>query len=312
MLKFLYSSLFLLTFCTSKTESLPASNKFLAAQTKLADFKILVYAESESQEVNTFIQRNNIQKVGFVGDTQFLDPNKKFAFSSAMMDQELQRAFPNKNEVGIAYIDLEAPYIEFLKDADSHSEEFKKSKKLFLDVLEYAQKARPNVKWGFYGIPFTSYWTKTESFYNKDNRIAEILNKSDVLFPSIYIFYNKMNFILENESFIKVNAEQMIRIGQKYHKPVYPLIMSRYHPSSKTLGYESLSETDFRFYVSTLKNTNYHGKYLDGIMYWNADRYFYKTKENKVVQEVQQSRMPFNSYYDNYLINNLSILIEAK
>jgi len=47
-------------------------------------------------------------------------------------------------------------------------------------------------------------------------------------------------------------------------------------------------------------------------MYWNADAYFYKTNENKVVAEVQKSRMPFNTFYDNYLINTLSIFLEIK
>lgn len=315
MSKLLFSLLLFLTFCSSNKESDNPRPIHLLENTKAlqtSEMKLLVYSDSNTPKLNEFLQKNNIQKVGFVGDHQFLDPKNKFTFSPTMMDQELRRAYPNQNEAGIAYIDLEAPYLEYLMSSDMNSAEFKKSKKLFLDVLAYVKKARPNVQWGFYYVPFTTYWDRTDSFYSKDERVSDIIKNSDVLFPSIYIFYNKMNFMLENESYIKENTREIIRIGQKYNKKVYPLIMSRYHPSSGKIAYETLNETDFRFYVSTLKNTKYNGKSVDGIMFWNADQYFYKTKENNVVAEVQKSKMPFANFYDNYLINILSIMLEIK
>ena len=279
---------------------------------KITKMQIMVTSDNNSAPFNVFLKKNNIQKVGFVGDGQFLDPKIKFALNQKMLDQEILRVYPNQAEEGIAYIDLESPYLEYLMNSETNSLEFKKSKKLFLDVLTYVKKARPKVKWGFYNIPFTTYWGKTTSFYDKDERVSEIIKNSDVLFPSIYIFYNKVNFILENEDYIKENTQQIIRIGEKYNKKVYPLVMSRYHPSSGNIAYETINETDFRFYLSTIKNTKYKEKSVDGIMYWNADAYFYKTNENKVVAEVQKSRMPFNTFYDNYLINTLSIFLEIK
>lgn len=315
MLKLLYSFLFLLTFCTTKKDSVTTDPKYVVDQLvsqKSNGFQIFVTSDNQSTRFNAFLNQNNIKKVGFVGDGQFLDPNLKFTFNQKMLDQELTRAYPNPSDEGIAYIDLEAPYLEYLMNADLNSTEFKLSKKLFIDVLNYVKNARPYVKWGYYYVPFTTYWGRTNSFYEKDERITDIIKNSDVLFPSIYIFYNKVNFILENKAYLIENTEQVIKIGQKYNKPVYPLIMSRYHPSNSSLGYQSLSETDFRFYLSTIKNTKYEGKSLDGILFWNADRYFFQTKEKGVLQEVQKSRLNFNHYYDQYLINILSIILEKK
>jgi hypothetical protein len=315
MFKILLSSSLLLTFCTSKVESVVSSPTYLSTQKLVkqkSDMKILVYADSKTTAFNNFLTKNNIQKVGFVNDVQFLDPKTKFAFNQKLLDQELVRAYPNPQEEGLAYIDLEAPYLDFLMNSDINSSDYKQSKKLFLDVLSYVKKSRPNVKWGFYYVPFTTYWGRTDSFYNKDNRISEIIKNSDVLFPSIYIFYNKVNFILENKSYLEENTAEIIKIGQKYNKKVYPLIMSRYHPSNESLGYETIGETDFRFYLSTIRDTKYNGKTVDGIMLWNADGYSNRIQEPKLKQELQKSRLPFEKFYDQYLINVLSVMIEKK
>ena len=315
MWKFLISSLLLLLFCTSKKDSISSKPNFVVdqmANKQTADFKVMVTSDNNSAPFNAFLKKNNIQKVGFIGDGQFLDPKIKFAFSQKMMDQEILRAYPNQAEDGIGYIDLEAPYLDYLMNSDLNSDDFKRSKKLFLNVLAYVQKARPNVKWGFYHIPETTYWGKTDTFYQKDERISDLIKNSDVLFPSIYIFYNKVNFILENQSYLEENTKQIIRIAQKYNKKVYPLIMSRYHPSNASLGYETIAETDFRFYLATIRNTKYNGKSIDGIFLWNADGYFYKTNEKKVKQEVQKSKLNFDNYYDQYLMNILSIMLEQK
>ena len=314
MLKFLLSTLLLLTFCTSK-ESMISENIYLTGKVEdkqVSDVKILVYADSNTSVFNNFLKKNNIQKVGFVNDVQFLDKSNKFSFSAKLLDQELQRAYPNKLEQGIAYIDLEAPYLEYLMNADINSLEFKKSKKLFLDVLFYVKKSRPNVKWGYYYVPFTTYWGRTDQFYKKDDRISDIIKNSDVLFPSIYIFYNKLNFSLENKSYLSENTKEIIKIAQKYNKEVYPMIMSRYHPSNASLGYETLSESDFKLYIATLKNTQYKGKSVDGIMLWNADGYSNRIKEPKLKQELVRSKLNFENFYDQYLMSILSIMIEKK
>lgn len=314
MLKFLISTLLLLTFCTSK-ESTISEPIYLTEKVRnkqVSDVKILVYADSNTSVFNSFLKKNNIQKVGFVNDVQFLDKSTHFSFSTKLLDQELQRAYPNKLEQGIAYIDLEAPYLDYLMNSDVNSTEFKKSKKLFLDVLSYVKNSRPNVKWGYYYIPFTTYWGRTDQFYKKDDRISEIIKNSDVLFPSIYIFYNKLNFSIENKSYLGENTREVIKISQKYKKEVYPMIMSRYHPSNASLGYETLNESDFKMYVSTIRNTQFNGQYVDGIMLWNADGYSNRIKEPKLKQELAKSKLNFENFYDQYLINILSAMIEKK
>ena len=303
---------FLLFCCTSKVDKESTSKSFVdknfAAQ-KLDSIRILITSDNHNPPFNQYLQKNNIQKVGFVSDTQFLDPDKKFTLNAAMMDRDLQRAFPDKNAAGIAYIDLETPYLEYLMNSDINSMEFKKSKKLFLDVLLYAKKARPNVKWGYYYVPFTNYWGRTKEFYNKDERIKEIIQNSDVLFPSIYIFYNNVNFSLENKSYLEENTKEVIRIGKKYNKPVYPMIMSRYHPSNSKIGNELIEKDNIKFYINTILETRYNGKAIDGLMLWNADGYAHRIKEKKITAELSTTKMNFEQYYDQHLIEVLNIML---
>lgn len=312
MYKLLFSLLITLVFCSTKNETADKASSAprLALNRPTENFKLLLMSDALSPELETYVSRNNIQKVAFVNDGQFLSKTAHFTYDQKGLEQELLRAFPDPNQTGIAYIDLEAPYLEHLQDADLNSEDFKKSKKLFLDVLTYAQQKRPNVKWGFYGIPFTNYWDRSEAFYAKNAKVADIIRKSDVLFPSIYIFYNYVNFQTENSGFIKDNTVQAIKIAQQYQRPVYPMIMTRYHPSNAKVGNKSINLEDFTYYARTIKEARYENHAVDGIVLWNADGYFNRTKVDRIAGETAQSRMPFQTYYNGYLRSYLDALMQ--
>ena len=247
--------------------------------------QILITSSNTGAQYESFLKQNDITKVGFINDSQFLDKTKSFTCNLADLQKEIARAYPDPLEKGIAYIDLESPYLEYLMDKPVESAEFKKSQKLFLDILSIAKKERPNVKWGYYYLPFTTYWGRDRSFYEKHLKVKQIIEKSDVLFPSIYIFYNNVDFYIENNNYLKENTEEVIRIAAIYNKPVYPMIMTRYHPSNKVMGNEMINTVDFRDYVNTLFNTSYAQNKVDGVVLWNADDYAYRIREKKIMQE---------------------------
>ena len=316
---FLIFALFLQSACSgtgsqsfvSGTAPMPASSASRINK-QLNHLEILLLTDAESENIRRFTQDNSVQLIGFVNDAQFMRQDRLFSIDRAGLDAELQRAYPDKNAVGTAYIDLEAPYLDWLMHADVNSAEFKKSKQLFLDVLSYVKRERPNVKWGYYAIPFTDYWNRKPSFYAGNNRIAEIIRASDVLFPSIYIFYNYLSFKRENESYIRDNTRESIKTALKYGKPVYPMVMTRYHPSNAKVGDKSIAFDDFDFYVKTIAAETVAGKRVDGIALWNADGYFYRTKLEAVRSDVERSGLPFQRFYDAYLETYLKILLKYK
>ncbi len=275
-----------------------------------SNLKVLLFSDALSPSLMNYLKANKIETVGYINDVQFLDPNKKFAFSSALLDKELQRAFPDNNASGMAYIDLEAPYLDHLMNSDVNSLEFIKSKQLFLDVLAYVKRERPNVKWGYYALPFSDYWNRTKDFYAKNDRACEIIKNSDVLFPSIYIFYNYLSFSTENKGYLQDNTQEAIKVAKKYNKKVYPMVMSRYHPSNAKVGDKSIALDDFDFYIKTIAQTSYQKQKVDGILLWNADGYFSRTNVAEVVKDTRKSGKDFQTFYNGYLESYLKVLLK--
>lgn len=273
---------------------------------------VLICSGNQGSGFKKFVKDNDIKEVKFVNDAQFLSPSKKFAFDEKLLQEQVRLAYPDAKATGIAYIDIEHPYMEYLINEDVNSPNFKQSLKLFLDVLKFVKMERPNVKWGYYYIPFTTYWDRTEKFYEKHKKVQEIIKNSDVLFPSIYIFYNNVNFDFENIEYLKSNTKEAIKIAKLYNKEVYPFIMSRYHPSNKNLGNARISDKNFKTYVSAIMKTQYSGENVDGIILWNFDDYSYRTKEPKINEEFKRSRTSFETFYDNYIVNLLDIMIKER
>ncbi|SHE74099.1 hypothetical protein [Chryseobacterium sp. OV279] len=274
--------------------------------------EVLIASGNKSVEYKKFISDNNIKLVSFVNDRQFLDEKKEFAFNPEHLREQVRLAYPDPKAKGMAYIDLEYPYLEYLINEDVSSDNFKKSLKLFLDVLKLVKAERPGVKWGYYYIPFTTYWERKTDFFERHKKVQEIINNSDVLFPSIYIFYNNADFDSENIDYLKDNTREMIRIGQLYNKKVYPFIMSRYHPSTAKIGNGRISTENFRTYVSEMMKTNYKGKKVDGIVLWNFDDYSYRIKEPKIHEEFSKSKINFDKFYDDYIMSLLNIMLKER
>lgn len=312
MLKFLINVIFIsLTLTSCKYTGQKKSQDKQQKNTQNTP-RVLICSGNNGSGFKNFLKDNHIESVKFINDAQFLDPNKPFTFNEKLLREEVNRSFPNKSDTGMAYIDIEAPYLEYLINEPPTSENFKKSLQLFLDVLTFVKNERPQAQIGYYYIPFTNYWDRSDKFYEKYKSIEKIIIKSDVLFPSIYIFYNNLNFNVENVNYLEDNTREMIKIARSYNKKVFPLIMSRYHPSNSSLGNERIDESDFRTYVNTIMKTRYNGFSIDGLILWNFDDYSYRTNEPKITKEFAKSRMDFNTFYDNYITEMLDIMIKEK
>ncbi|ANF51545.1 hypothetical protein A0O34_13990 [Chryseobacterium glaciei] len=284
---------------------------FISSEVKNIQAKpqILICSDNKSKTFVDFINREKIQFVQFVNDGQFIDSKVPFTFSEDLLLKELQRAYPDPKSSGIAYIDIEYPYTDYLLKENITSSNYKKSVKLFLDVLSFVKKERPNVKWGYYGIPFTTYWGRDKKFYDQYKKVDEIIKKSDILFPSIYIFYNNVSFNLENKGYLKENTEEMLRIASLYNKKVYPFVMSRYHPSNKSIGNEQIDNSDYKTYISTIAKAEYKNKHIDGLVLWNADGYAYRVNEPVLKKELEKNKIGnFDAFYDQYIIGLLSLM----
>lgn len=249
-----------------------------------------------------FSKDNNIIKVKYLDEGQFLG-KEPYTFDPIKLKNDIERAIPSSSESGMAYIDLET-YISEIRDKGTQIESFQKSIKLYIDVIKFAKKLRPNIKWGYYAIPHTTYWGRTQDFYGKLKKIEPLLKECDILFPSLYIFYDEHDkgVALENEKYVIENTKEMIKVGQYYKKPVVVFVWHRYHPSNDKFGLQSLPDNVFLTHVERIASTSHQGKKVDGIVWWGADDYFFRQKEKGVTKEFKGTDKEYKAYNDKVLL----------
>lgn len=260
-----------------------------------------------------YIKDLDIIKVQYVNDAQFLG-KAPYTFDSKLLTLEIERAFPNPNIKGIAYIDIEGTYLDDIMNMGTQIESFQKSLKLYVDVIKFAKRLRPNVKWGYYYIPYTTYWNRTPDFYGKLKKIEPLIKECDVFFPSMYNFYEDKDLALENEKYVIENTKEMIKAGLYYKKPVHVFVWHRYHPSNDKFGMETLPDKVFLTHVERIASTSHQGKKVNGIVWWGADDYFFRQKEKGVTKEFKGTDKEYKAYNDKVLLGKakkIKAIIEA-
>jgi hypothetical protein len=254
------------------------------------------------QSLNNYISENKLEKIVMINDAQFLGKDH-YTYDPQLLIKEIERVLPNANDKGICFIDLEGENLENIMNLDIQSESFKKSLTLFLDVIKFCKKFRPNVKWGYYAIPYTTYWNRNAEFYNKIQKIKPLLYECDIFFPSLYTFYEDKELALENEKYVIENTIEMIKLGQLYNKPVLVFVWHRYHSSNEKLSEESLPENVFLTQIDRIVNTTYKGKKVDGLIWWGADDYAFRQKTKGVLKEFDGNDKDFKIFNDKVLVD---------
>lgn len=127
--------------------------------------------------------------------------------------------------------------------------------------------APPGLKIGFYGVaPIRDYWDvvlqgkgspRYTAWQKQNDAVAPIAQSVDVLFPSIYTFY-------DDQKGWQTYAIAQIAEARRYAggKPVYVFLWPQYHGSNKVLGNTFLPGAYWRMELETAR------KYADGIVIW--------------------------------------------
>ena len=133
------------------------------------------------------------------------------------------------------------------------------------DIADWVHEADSDLTIGYYGvIPQRDYWSFVDP--NRSEELAELQLRNekfaalaehvDVLFPSLYTFYNQP----ENW---KVYAKGMIAEAKKYNKPVYAFIWPQYHSGS--LGGTFIDGVYWRMQLEEL-----YALGIDGVVIWGG------------------------------------------
>ncbi len=139
------------------------------------------------------------------------------------------------------------------------------SVKKLAHVADLMHERRPGLRLGYYGLmPRQDYWApvggdaaRIEAWQNHNTDMTDLAKHVDVVFPSIYTFYD------DPDGWVRY-AEASLAEARKYDKQVYAFICPWYHTSNEELGGKPIG-ADFW----TLQLETAH-RLADGVVIWAA------------------------------------------
>jgi len=138
----------------------------------------------------------------------------------------------------------------------------------FLSVLSWVKGEAPSVPFGIYGtVPVPDYWrairdpasVEFRSWQQDNDRLEEISNRVDALFPSIYTFYT------DRQGWVTYAIAQIAEAKRKAKgKPVYAFLWPQYHESNRVLGLRPLDPDYWELQLNTVH------QHADGLVIWGG------------------------------------------
>ncbi|HYE37381.1 hypothetical protein [Methylocaldum sp.] len=137
-----------------------------------------------------------------------------------------------------------------------------------LTLLGIFRKCAPSLKIGYYGVPpVRDYWRamkgKQSPAYRKwqadNDKYQELANRVDILFPSLYAFYEDRNGWLK---YAEANIKEARRLAKG--KPIYVFLWPQFHESNAKMKGKFIPGYYWRLQLETAK------RLADGAVLWGG------------------------------------------
>ncbi len=139
-------------------------------------------------------------------------------------------------------------------------------------VIRWMREEEPSLRYGFYSaLPIRDYWRATKHFGRKkyddwideNRRLKRLGEQVDVVFPSLYTFYDDPDGW---EAYATANLEQ----ARQYGKPVYAFLWPAYHVSNESLAGQPIPADYWRRQLDLCR------EHADGIVLWGGYQRYWK------------------------------------
>jgi hypothetical protein len=196
-------------------------------------------------------------------------------------------------------IDWEADSMSTLSSGEVDSDAFRSAVASFVDFIDDVRALRPDLRFGYYGLPVRSYWSRDADWQARNDALLPILDASDVVFPSVYDFYTEAEVAeAEDLAYVRDNVGEALRLAAG--KDVFPYVWHRYHDSNATVGGKLIGEEEFKAHVGAVFEAEFEGARAAGVVWWGADRYFMASGTEPWV-DVFAEELPVDTDADAYL-----------
>lgn len=245
--------------------------------------QLMIAMENLPPAAVAFQQKEKIPSIPILYASDF-DPEDDGTADESLLMQAIAKKIPDVHYQGIAVLDWEEPGFVVLENGEAQSVQFQETLKKYLRLLALCKQLRPRASWGYYGIPFTSYWDgPTVTITNE--RIAPLIQAVDVLLPSLYSYYPQGTPQTNNHAYFVSNTAAMAQLASVVQKKWYIFICHRFHPSNKESSLKLIPKAEIVQYLLWMKNSARHYP-MAGFIWWGADDYYYKTGSAVLKNEV--------------------------
>jgi len=196
-----------------------------------------------------------------------IDVEKWSKASAAADGLPTQSAIGDALRVRKGSIELIALDLEYLPMSGAN-DLVNQSVEKFSTILSRTKSAAVNSLIGYYGAPpIRDYWRAIKSpnsseykaWQSEDDLWRALADRVDVLFPSLYTFYDDRDGWVR---FATANLSEARRLAGG--KPVYAFIWPQYHESNKDLKSKFIPEDFWRLQLDTV------AEYADGVVIWGG------------------------------------------
>lgn len=172
---------------------------------------------------------------------------------------------------------------------NASAEEISSSTSKLIEIIDAAKEVLPEVQIGLYStFPYGHYWNisrgkdgAVEKFLAHNEMASEIANHIDIIFPSLYSYYNEFE---EWRDYANI----LIDYSQSFGKPVIPFINPKFHPYNKELAWKAIPEELF------VKQMNFVSTKVEAVQVWdtykNINDEWVKDLSNKIEDHRAMSR----------------------
>jgi hypothetical protein len=250
----------------------------------------------------SFMNGNNISNIP-IFYTGTMDPKGIFKLDPQTLTNAIIKSIPDASSTGYAVIDWEGAIETPLEFKPENSPEYQSSFNEFAKAIQLAKKLRPNMKWGFFGMPFPPLDKRDTRRYTT---LYSLIQMEDVIYPSMYIQYNTDNpnghrSQSEKRDLALSYLSSSLAFAAQMNKPVVVFIWNRYYSAGfKQNSLQLISLNEFDNYAKEILALSYKGKKVDGLILWGADTYYYNAKYQPLIDEYNSSKAKdFDSYRDS-------------
>jgi len=205
----------------------------------------------------------------------------------ARIQPAIEQVITDPQAQGYAFIDLEEPYLEHLRSPGTAA--FEATQREFVALIALAKRARPGVKWGFYGFPTIRYWPQDEQgrAYSADTAPQPVIDKElanalaavelfaavDFISPSFYKPYPRDKVAGSarwDEAYMQLVAKGVRQAAPS--KPLLAFISERYFNGNAESSHALIPEREFQE-MSVLKPFSFG---VAAVVYWSASSYWFR------------------------------------